>query len=282
MIIPPECVRIVVRNRFILGRRLGEGSFGVVHEAFDTQSDRDVAIKLELIATSTRQLEHEVRAYRHLKGVSCIPRKIASGVQDEYNYMVLDLMDTTVYALNLHTPKDAISLGWACVNALQQMHDCGLVHRDIKPANLGVTKTGLKLLDLGTAARWRLRDGTVLPDMQTRPGGTQRYMSVAVEEGSRASRRDDLVAVGFMMLECILGEGNLPWSGMRTCIFPSKADERRASRRRCEKKDPRHIRETCPQVDPVILQYIDIVCNLAFLDPPPYAELLYLLSEPGT
>ena len=51
----------LIGNRFMVGRLIGHGSFGFVHEAYDNVTGKRVAIKFEDRRTSHSQLKNEYR-----------------------------------------------------------------------------------------------------------------------------------------------------------------------------------------------------------------------------
>lgn len=51
----------MIGNRFLVGRLIGHGSFGFVHEAYDNVTGKRVAIKFEDRQSSHSQLKNEYR-----------------------------------------------------------------------------------------------------------------------------------------------------------------------------------------------------------------------------
>ncbi|EPS66316.1 hypothetical protein M569_08468, partial [Genlisea aurea] len=57
-----------VGNRYLLGRKIGSGSFGEIYLGTTSQSNEEVAIKLESTKTKHPQLLYESKLYRLLQG----------------------------------------------------------------------------------------------------------------------------------------------------------------------------------------------------------------------
>ncbi len=62
-------MEIKVGKRFILGQKLGHGSFGEIFLGTDSKNNEPVAIKLEPQNCSHPQLKRENKIYSALKGV---------------------------------------------------------------------------------------------------------------------------------------------------------------------------------------------------------------------
>jgi serine/threonine protein kinase len=135
---------IRVIGRFQLLERVGQGSFGSVWRARDTQLDRVVALKiphehavecgldLERVAREARvaaQLRHPgiVRLYEMLT-LEDLPVLVSDFIEGTSLKAVLERRRLTF--------RESALLVAQIAEALEHAHDCGLVHRDIKPANI--------------------------------------------------------------------------------------------------------------------------------------------------
>jgi serine/threonine protein kinase len=95
------------------------------------------------------------------------------------------------------------------------MHKKKFVHRDIKPDNFlmglyGNTPT-LHVIDMGLSKRYINQNTKVHIPHRTDKSltGTSRYASLNAHLGHELSRRDDLEAIGYVLI--YLYTGSLPW-----------------------------------------------------------------------
>lgn len=97
----------------------------------------------------------------------------------EYLYLVMDLLeggDLRFHHSRIRRfPPDALQLFIAClIQALEAVHEQGIIHRDIKPENLVFDRDGyLRLTDFGIAREWQ-------PENSTENSGTPGYMAPEV------------------------------------------------------------------------------------------------------
>lgn len=92
------------------------------------------------------------------------------------------------------------------LNRLEWMHSKDFVHRDLKPENIcigqGKKANTIFLIDFGLAKRYKCPKTGKHIEFKEGKGivGTQRYLSVNGHQGNEHSRRDDLEALGIILL----------------------------------------------------------------------------------
>jgi serine/threonine protein kinase/formylglycine-generating enzyme required for sulfatase activity len=198
-------------GRYKILRELGEGGFGRVFLAHDTQLQRDVALKVPgrrrlSSATSRDAFLQEARAAARFKHPGLV---VVHDVQQDGDdvYIVqeyIDGQDLSGWArANNPSPERIISLIKEVVDAVGFAHQHDLVHRDLKPANLLIDRQGHPhVADFGLALNesvQRLRKGEVC--------GTPAYMSPEQVRGLThvLDGRSDLWSIGVILYELLTG-----------------------------------------------------------------------------
>jgi serine/threonine protein kinase len=173
----------MLNNRYLIGKVIGVGGFGIVYIAWDNNLDIKVAVKEYL------PKEYASRSNDH---ISILP--YTGGAKDEYSigaekfldeakalakfqdhpgivtvhesfrtnntaYMVMQYLDgLTLKEYLKRQPGEKMPFNMAVkamipiMDALKEVHKYGFVHRDISPDNIFITKQKqIKLLDFGAA-----------------------------------------------------------------------------------------------------------------------------------
>jgi len=217
----------VFLDKFKTIQKLGEGSFGKVYKA--EYNGEYFALKIESNSKSKGLLEMENNIMTHLEGPN-IPSIIAYGNNDDYNFLVMQLMDKSLEDIfkirKAFSIKTTAMIGFQLIGALHYIHDRHIIHRDVKPDNCVMGREELNenlyLIDFGLAKRYR-SSKTLKQNPLTkrkRLTGTARYASIHALEGYEQSRRDDMESVGYIMAYFL--RGGLPWQGMK---LKSKEDK---------------------------------------------------------
>jgi eukaryotic-like serine/threonine-protein kinase len=194
--------------RFELKHRLGGGSSGSVHAAWDHERGGWVALKLLTAATSAdaEGLVREADALRRLDHADIVVL-VDAGHQASRAWLAMELargVELTRYTQPARLlPEPVVAqLGARLAAALAHAHGRGVVHRDLKPANVRIdwASGSLKLLDFGLA---RAADAQA-----TRTGlvpGSPAYMAPELMAGAPPSARSDLYALGATMFHLLTG-----------------------------------------------------------------------------
>lgn len=195
-------------QRYALLEKLGEGAYGAVYSAWDPRLDRKVAVKV-LHGGATEALEREARALAKLSHPNVV------GVHDvgesgDTLFLAMEFVDGLPLS-SMDTKKS----GWRKVVAtyrqaaagLAAAHDAGVVHRDFKPANALLGRDGrVRVLDFGLARAGIALGADDGPMVQTRAGGTPRYMAPEQHRGDPVDARTDQYCFCAALWEALYAE----------------------------------------------------------------------------
>ncbi len=145
----PDDEHVLVGDRYQLKAVIGEGSYGRVYRAFDTQLQREVAIKTVALAGYTEAVALARVAHPNLL------RLYDFGKGSDFGYLVLELLEGQTLRQWLVSRQPSAEVLARFVEAgqgLAAMHEAGFVHRDFKPDNVMITRGRAVVVDLGMAA----------------------------------------------------------------------------------------------------------------------------------
>ncbi len=171
----------VLQDRYLIGRVLGEGGFGITYVGRDTSLGLKIAVKEYYpVGNAARNNQESVTVTSssrttgtYEKGKSKFLQEAMTmgklekepqivGVKDFFQenntaYIVMEYIEgTTLKELTAQRggriPADELfEMIKPMFGAIQHMHDLGLIHRDISPDNLMLENGDIKLLDFGCA-----------------------------------------------------------------------------------------------------------------------------------
>ncbi len=209
-------------GRYKLLQRIGEGGFGVVFMAEQTEPViRRVALKIIKAGMDTRQVIARFEAERQALALMDHPniaRVLDAGATDSGRpYFVMELVrgePVTQYcdreSLSI---EQRLDLFRNICSAVQHAHQKGIIHRDLKPSNVLVTVADgrplAKVIDFGIAKATavRLTDKTLFTEIHQLIG-TPQYMSPEQAEvtGVDIDTRSDVYALGVLLYELLAGD----------------------------------------------------------------------------
>ena len=275
-------VFILIHDTYILGKRLGKGSFGEVYMGKHKWSGKPVAIKLEPINSKTRILEHEYKVYQDIYHPnSGIVQCHYYGLEDDYAVLVIDLLGPSTGALldkceGILGMKSVLMLADQLITRLEYFHERGYIHRDLKPDNMLIGRSHHQnqvfLIDFGLAKKYRTADGQ---HIQFKDGGklvgTARYASVNSHLGYQLSRRDDLISLGYILI--YFAKGKLPWQKVRGKTKDEKYNNIR------KLKQGLGSSTICSGLPKEFSIYLDYCLNLTFEQRPDYTYIKNLFKS---
>ncbi len=197
-------------GRYRLIARLGQGGMGEVWRAYDTATDRVVALKMLLPhfaqdKTFEQRFRREARAVARLEDPHVVPVHDVGEIEGRL-YVTMRLINghdlQTLLDGGPLLPQQAVGIVEQIAAALHVAHKSGVVHRDVKPSNVLLTEDDFAyLIDFGIA---RAAGDTGI----TATGATigtwaymapERFRSGEVEPGS------DIYALTCVLYECLTG-----------------------------------------------------------------------------
>ena len=170
----------VLNDRYIVGRVLGQGGFGITYLALDTQLNAKVAIKefmpgeiatrqgttvsvmmdtkSEEFAYGAERFQEEARTLAKFIGNPNIAAVTSYFDENDTSYFVMDYIEGISFKTYIanHGGKisveETLNVMIPVLRALTAVHAEGFIHRDVTPDNIYITKDGMvKLLDFGSA-----------------------------------------------------------------------------------------------------------------------------------
>ncbi|BFG33136.1 cyclin-dependent kinase D-3 [Prunus yedoensis var. nudiflora] len=149
-----------VADRYLKREVLGEGTYGVVYKAIDTQTGQTVAIKKIRLGKQKEGVNftalREIKLLKELKDPNII--ELIDAFPHKGNlHLVFEFMETDLEAVirdrNIFlSPADIKSYLQMTLKGLAFCHKKWVLHRDMKPNNLLIGPNGqLKLADFGLA-----------------------------------------------------------------------------------------------------------------------------------
>ena len=159
------------------------------------------------------------------------------------------------------------------IKRFEQIHEQGIIHRDIKPENFLVGKDNISFLyviDFGLAQEYINNGKHYLEKSVEGIVGTARYMSINAHNKKEQSRRDDLEAIGYLLLYLV--RGNLPWQS-------NAPDKKYKDDKTGDAKIKMPIEELCKGCDSSFLDYLKYCRKLKFEEKPDYKRIRKMFLE---
>ena len=174
------------------------------------------------------------------------------------------------------TLKTVAMIGIQMLDRLEFIHSKNIIHRDIKPDNfvLGLDNKShiIYILDFGLSKKFRSSrtHQHIKFSVNKKLTGTARYASINALKGCEQSRRDDLEAIGYVLLYFL--RGSLPWQGLHV----NKGEDR--YKKILQKKKGTSAEDLCKGFPNEFVEYINYTRNLEFEADPDYKFLRNLLT----
>jgi serine/threonine protein kinase len=210
-------------GRYRLLDLVGRGGMGEVWRAFDTVTERIVALKVLPAqfaddATFQERFRREARASAALDEPHIVPIH-DFGEIDGKLYVTMRLINGRdlhdVLADGRLPPGRAVGIIDQIASALQAAHRVGLVHRDVKPSNILIADDDFAyLIDFGIA---RATGQTALTNTSS-VMGTCAYMAPERLTTAESDARADTYALACVLYQCLTGSQPFPGDSLEQQI----------------------------------------------------------------
>ncbi|CAD6569501.1 MAG: casein kinase I [Cyphobasidiales sp. Tagirdzhanova-0007] len=303
----------VVGVHYRVGKKIGEGSFGVIFEgklnlhsyaAADPRpflserhlglipllsgtnllNNQTVAVKFEPRKSDAPQLRDEYRTYKILAGSPGIPQVYYFGQEGLHNILVIDLLGPSLEDLfdmcgRKFSVKTVVMTAKQMLTRVQIIHEKNLIYRDIKPDNFLIGRPSTKganvvhVVDFGMAKQYR-------------DPKTKQHIPYRERKSLSGTAR-------YMSINTHLGReqsrrddlealghvfmyflrGGLPWQGLKAATNKQKYEKIG------EKKQTTPIKELCEAFPEEFSIYLNYVRKLDFEETPDYDFLRELFTR---
>jgi hypothetical protein len=204
-------------ERYHIRAVLGRGAMGTVYRAYDTELQREVALKIPNTEAGTdrkvwNRLFSEARVVARIQHRNVCPVFDVGQSHGRY-YFAMALVQGESLAARLQRGRldcrQAATLAWKLAGALAVVHAAGIIHRDVKPQNVMLDAEGEPLLtDFGLARPVQIQSGTADAASLS---GTPAYMAPEQVRGEPLTAASDIYALGLVLYQMLTGR--LPFHG---------------------------------------------------------------------
>lgn len=208
----------LVDNKYQIIQKINEGSFGTIFKCKNIRTNENYAIKIELKSSPHQTLRNEAKIYQYLGKQDGFLSLKWYGVNTQYTYVVLDLLDVSLAKIvKDHGPLDkkiVVTIGLQMLKRIKLLHDKEMLHRDIKPENFmigrGDNSNKIYLIDLSFCKKYIHNNKHIEEKRINSLIGTANYVSLNIHNRIEPSRRDDLESFAYILV--FLLEGKLAWN----------------------------------------------------------------------
>ena len=234
----------ILDERFLLTEVISEGGMATIFKAQDLRNQNQaVAVKVPHLGLESNP--NSFARFQREEGIGCrlnhpfVLKFIPVDGRKSRPYIVTEYLSGCTLAHLLHRirplpEKDALKFASLICEALQYLHEHGVIHRDLKPGNVMFCTDGsIRIMDFGISQATESRRMTFVgftPAM-----GTPDYVSPEQIKGRRGDQRSDIYSLGAMLYEMLTGkppfDGDDPFIIMNTRMSGDPAAPRKLNPR---------------------------------------------------
>jgi len=216
----PYHTQQIRKGHWRLGKKIGAGTFGVVHQGLNDDNGMAVAVKVMKRMgrddAAVKELENEITLMQKLDHPNIV-RYLGCQVDPECCYIFCEWVPCGSLADMI---KNYGPLGEPILKryllqilaGLSYLHERLIVHRDLKGGNVLVNEFGeAKLADFG-CSKTMSAEGTLGEVAHGSIKGTPYFMAPEVIKNERAGRPSDVWSLGGVIYQMITGDP--PWKAL--------------------------------------------------------------------
>lgn len=228
------------KGRYLVGKILGRGGFGLTYKAFDNEQYRAIVVIKECLLTDSGQVTRADdkrklvinsgfkvtyekwldRFCEEAKRIALFQHPNIVRIVDLFKenntaYYVMPLVEGVDMRVHLEhcggklTEQELLPIAQSLISALCVLHGEGIIHRDIKPQNIILTKVAMEpvLIDFG-AARDKFSKAESLSQLGIQ---TEGYSPIEqVTASSNQGPWTDLYSLSATFYRCLVGKPPIP------------------------------------------------------------------------
>lgn len=207
----------MIKNRYMIISRLGEGGMADVYLAVDTLLNREVAIKvlrgeLSTDHVSLLRFKREANAASTLNHPNIV-EIYDVGEEAGKHFIVMEVvrgktLKQLISQRGAMEKEEALAIMKQLIAAVSEAHRKNIIHRDIKPQNVLIKDDGtVKITDFGIALA---QDAMQLTQTDAVMGSVH-YLAPECARGEAASNQSDVYSLGIVLYELL--RGDVPFTG---------------------------------------------------------------------
>jgi serine/threonine protein kinase len=199
--------------------KIGKGSFGNIYSVIRLTDKSVFAMKVEKRTTGKKNyLNDEVSYLYNLQGFG-IPKLISCGKYKQYSVLIETLLGKSLQNIFVDDKRDcklweACFIGIELIDRLKWIHSNNFIYRDVRLDNILMgleDQNVVYIIDFGLCKKYKSsKTGKHIKKKYLgKFFGNFKFASLNVASGFEASRRDDLISLGYLLIFLVKKE--LPW-----------------------------------------------------------------------